>query len=146
MLATADAHGRFLLNTLRADSTYYLFAEAPEHAGVLLSEVRETAAAPDRARPRVDRARPGDSVDPADVHEGETTLGYDQYFKIGQSLVATGRQARIRAHDGQGDFVTGPLYAWPVVFQTGTHDTKVELKDFARPDLVIDFAEGAAPK
>ena len=40
LLATSDAQGAFQLTTLRPDSLYYLFVDAPGYGGILLSEVK----------------------------------------------------------------------------------------------------------
>ncbi len=86
-----------------------------------------------------------------ELHDKEVSLGYNQYFQIGDSYHATGRQLRVKCEDGKGAFATGPLYDWPVVFQFGDHqDMKVEVKDFNKPGLVVDFAanslRGASPR
>ena len=112
VLTKADAQGRFTLNSLRADSRYYLFVEAPGHGGAYLRGVQlsqgklEVTLGPElRIQGKIVHA-------PASViHQGKVHLQYSQTFHIGQN---TGGSAAdtvdLEPVNGEAAFNVGPFY------------------------------------
>lgn len=144
LLATTDARGHFTLNSLRADSRYYLYVDAPKHAGELVSGITpsspeiKVALGPEMVvRGRLIHAFP------APEWEGNYHLDYEQFFKIGDTYNATGHDMVVRPINGEADFVTGPVYNSPVTFQPGGKDITVAPADFSKPGLVLDLAPRA---
>jgi len=141
LLTTADPQGRFALTTLRPDSRYFLFVEAAGYGGVLLGKIKaeqgevKVALGPElMVRGKVIHAPAGL------MHGGEITAGYSQYFPIGDEMLATGRQVRMKPKDGEAEFVIGPLYAYPVEIRIGDKEVKLDATELPKSGLIIDLA------
>jgi hypothetical protein len=142
VLATADEQGRFALTTLSSLNRYFLFIEAPEHGGVLLGEIKagqadlKIALGPELVvRGKVIHIPAGL------MHRGEVSVGYSQYFKIGDGMMAAGRQVMMKPVNDEAEFSIGPLYAYPLVIQLGEKEVKLDAKELPKSELVIDLGK-----
>ena len=145
VLAVSDARGRFTLTSLRPDSVYDLYVEAPGHGGVLLnaikvgqSELKVTLGPELTVRGKVIRIPAGR------LYEGGITMNDYQFFKIGDGFHAVGKSWTVKAVNGEAEFVTAPLYDNAVSIQTGRDGVKLEAKDLPKSDVVIDLAQPSA--
>ena len=111
-LTNTDAQGRFILSSLRPDSRYYLFVEAPGYGGAYLREVQ---LAPGEMNVALDPELliHGKLVHiPASVvHAGKVHLQYSQSFEFGDHTSGAASQiVDVQPVDGEADFVVGPFY------------------------------------
>ena len=65
------------------------------------------------------------------LYEGEITMGYDQFFKIGDGFHAVSKSWTVKAVNGEAEFVTAPLYDNAVSIQTGERRSRTTGKGFA---------------
>ena len=140
LLTTADAQGRFALTSLRPDSSYFLFIDAAGHSGVLLgnikagqSELQITLGPELIVRGKVTHVPVGL------MRRGTISLGYNQFFKIGDQMMSTGHQVTIKPINGEAEFSIGPLYVNPVGIRVGNQEINLEIKDLPKSDLLIDL-------
>ncbi len=140
LLATSDPQGRFTLTTLRPDSAYDLFVEAPGHGGVVLNGVK-TGQAELRASlgPELTVRGKATHVPAGWLYQGQLTLNYSQIFKIGDGFFEVGKSWEVRPVNGEADFVTVPLYDSPVSVQARNIGVRLEAKDLPKTDLVLDL-------
>ena len=141
VLATSDAQGRFALTSLRPDSVYDLFVEAPGHGGVVLNGVKGG-----QAEMRVSlgpeltvRGR-AIHVPAGELNDGKLTLHYHQFFKIGGGMHAVGKTWQVAAAGGEAAFVSPPLYREAVNIQTRDQGVTLPAKDLPKSDVVLDLA------
>ncbi len=112
VLTSADAQGHFTLASLRPDSRYYLFVEAPGHGGAYLrgvtlaqGELNVTLGPELMIRGKIIHAPP--SV----VHLDKVHLQYGQTFSVGEnSAGSTGENVDLQPVNGEADFTVGPFY------------------------------------
>ncbi len=112
VLTTADAQGRFVLASLRPDSRYYLFVEAPGYGGAYLRGVilgpgeLNVALGPELTiRGKIIHAPP------AVIHLDKVYLRYGQAFDIGDNFTGqTGEDLDLQPVNGEADFTVGPFY------------------------------------
>ncbi len=109
--ATSDAQGRFQLTTLRPDSTYYFFIDAPGHGGVFLREVK-TSAGPLAITLGPELTIRGRllHVPPSVVHLGSVYVNYGQTFHIGDNFAGQAMQQQKLEEGGGYAFSAGPFY------------------------------------
>ena len=112
VLTSADAQGHFALASLRPDSRYYLFVEAPGYGGAYLrgvtlaqGELNVTLGPELMIRGKIIHTPP--SV----VHMGKVYLQYGQTFNIGEnSAGSTGDDVDLKPVNGEAEFTVGPFY------------------------------------
>jgi beta-lactamase regulating signal transducer with metallopeptidase domain len=142
LLATSDAQGRFTLTTLRPDSRYFLFVEAPGNGGVLLGDIKAGRAELKIALgPELIVRGKVIHIPPSLIQKGEMTGGYNQQFKIGDRYWSTGHMIVMRPRNGEADFSIGALYANPVEIHAGDKFVELDTKDLPKSDLIIDLAQ-----
>jgi len=143
VLATSDNAGRFALASMRTDSRYYLFVDAPGHGAQFLQDIKagqselKIALGPDlTVHGKVVHFA---HVSPDDVSNGKMYGGYDQSFKFGGNYNGCGRNIELAPHNDEADFTISHLYAWPVQIQIGGKEITLAAKDLPKNDLVIDL-------
>ena len=112
VLTAADAQGRFTLGSLRPDSRYSLFVEAPGYGGACLRGIElapgelKVALGPELLiRGRIIHAPP--SV----IHLGKVHLEYGQTFHIGDNdSGVSSENLDLTPVNGEADFTVGPFY------------------------------------
>ena len=146
---TSDLRGHFVLTSLRPDSRYFLFVEAPGHGGVLVREVKV-----DQPALRVAlgpelfiRGRflhiPAASIN---AYDHTFSFGYDQFFNIDGSGVAVGQQGRVTPEGGEAEFTIDALYDNSVLIIAEGKETSLEAKALPASGLVIDLAKPTSAK
>ena len=141
--ATTDAQGRFVLTSLRPDSRYFFFVDAPGFAGKLLSGVR--AAQPELKvvlGPELSVRGKFLHVPAASINAADHTFvfGYEQYFDIEGKFWTVGQQGRVNPKDGEANFTINALYDNAVVIRAEDKEVNLEAKELPKAGLVIDFA------
>ena len=109
---TADAQGRFVLSSLRPDSRYYLYVDAPGYSGAYLrgvqlaqDELHVTLGPELFIQGKIIHAPP--SV----VYQGKLHLSYQQTFHLGENTAgAAGGNLDLHPINGEADFTVGPFY------------------------------------
>ena len=145
LLAVSDAQGRFALTSLRPDSVYDLYVEAPGHGGVLLNGIKTARAELQVALgPELTVRGKVIHIPAGRLYEGEITMAYSQFFKIGGGFYADGTSWRVKAVNGEAEFVTAPLYDDAVSIQTERDGVELRAKDLPKSGLVIDLAQPSA--
>ena len=142
LLATADFQGRFTLTSLRTDSRYFLFVEAPNHGGVLLRDIQigqpelKIALGPELFVHGRFLHIPAASIN---AYDGTFNFGYDQFFDIADRSWAVAQQGRVTPKNGEADFTIDALYDNSVLIIAEGKETKLEAKDLPKSGLVIDL-------
>ena len=148
LLTTSDAQGRFALDSLRADSRYFLFVEADGYGGELLGEVK--AGQPElRAAlgPALFAAGKIIHANPVALNQerGVIHLGYHQEFKIGDGFFAVGKQWIRKPEDGEADFIIGPFYHEALQIGVGNRSVVLKAGEMPKLDLLLDLAPDPDP-
>jgi beta-lactamase regulating signal transducer with metallopeptidase domain len=144
VLAATDAQGRFTLTTLRADSIYFLFVDAPQHSGVLLTDIRAPGPALKIALgPELFVHGKVIHAYPPFINGKDYPLAYGQPFVLRDGGAFTScKCVTLKPRKGEADFTIGPVYKWPVVFvQPGGKSTTIAPSNFSKPGLILDMAE-----
>jgi len=148
VLTNSDAAGRFSLASLRPDSRYYLFVEAPGHGGQFLQDIKagqsdlKIAMGPElTVHGKVLHFA---HILPNDAFNGTVIGGYSQSFKFGNNYSGSGRNIVLTPKNDEADFTISHLYAWPVQISFGTKDITLEAKDLPKTDLVVDLDSDSA--
>jgi hypothetical protein len=162
-LATADSQGFFTLRSLRPDSRYFLYVEAPGYGNAFLREIRLTQGelkvtlGPElRIRGKIIHA-------PLSViHQGKLHLQYRQVFDIGDNLSGgAGTELDLQPVNGEADFAIGPFYRvdeenpdaqdiqpvdkrYVVLNVDGSAYANFSIGDLPLTDFVFDLAEKSA--
>jgi hypothetical protein len=146
LLATTDERGGFTLKTLRPDSRYFLFVEAPGYGGIMLNDIKASQAELKAALgPELVVRGKVINIGRWATVNGEIHVGYNQYFQIDNSASTTGRDLVLKPANGEAGFVTGPLYQCPVeIGVEGAGMISLKAKDLPVTDLIIDLAPHAA--
>ena len=112
VLTTTDAQGRFVLGSLRADSRYYLFVEAPGYGGVYLRGVKlEQGQLGVKLGPELSIQGKIIHAPASVVHLGKVYLQYGQTFEIGENYSGVASSsADLVPTDGEASFKVGPFY------------------------------------
>jgi protocatechuate 3,4-dioxygenase beta subunit len=147
VLATTDAAGHFVLSSLRPDSRYFLFVEAPGHAGVLLSAVKTS-------QPELKVALGPElfvhgkviHIEPKDCTGGKVDFWYSQSFQAEREGGGTNQLVPLQPKNGEADFVIGPLYNSPVDMGVFGSGIQIEIKDLPKSGVIIDLAPALAQK
>ena len=144
LLAVADARGRFALTSLRPDSVYDLYVEAPGYGGVLLNGIKTARAGLLAALgPELTVRGKVIHIPAGRLYEGGITMAYNQFFKIGDGLHAVGKSWTVKVVNGEAEFVTAPLYDNAVSIQTERDGVELQAKDLPKSGVVIDLAKPA---
>ena len=140
--ALADAQGRFVLTSLRPDSRYFFFVDAPGFAGRLLSGIRDTQSELKIVLGSELFVRgkflhiPTASIN---AYDNTFVFGYDQFFDIEGKFWTVGQQGRVNPKDGEADFTIKALYDNAVVIRAEDKEINLEAKELPKSDLVVDL-------
>ncbi len=155
LLTTADSQGRFTLATLRPDSTYYLFVEAPGYSGAFVAGVKlEPSGLSVTLGPELLIHGKIVHVSPEIIHMGKIYLNCSQTFTIENSSESVS-WSQIFDAKGSLEFTAGSFYTVqgqadlpgdppflkrPVGLAVDGHQVSFKIEDLPEADYTFDLA------